>query len=54
MPVAVVVHHPSPFGDRKKAKSHMEEQPWKLVYKNTGPQINLDNPERIKESQDIN
>lgn len=31
-----------------------EQWPWKIVYTNTGPQVNLDNPERMKESQDTN
>ena len=39
---------------QRKAKPNMAVSPWKLVYTNTGPWINLDNPERSKESQDIN
>ena len=33
------------------AKSYMEEQPWKLVYTDTGPQMDLDNSERIRKEQ---
>ena len=33
------------------AKSYMEEQSWKLVYTDTGPQMDLDNSERISKEQ---